>query len=106
MALRILLALAVALLAGLLASRLTKLWNLPAVTAYLVAGILIGPYCLGQLGVEGLGFISAEDVKKYDIVSQVALGFIAFSIGSEFKMQRLKTIGKKAIVTAISDCPN
>ena len=50
-----LLALSVALFAGLLMSRLTKIWNLPAVTAYLVAGILIGPYCLGQLGVPGLG---------------------------------------------------
>lgn len=101
MALRILLALAVALLAGLLASRLTKLWNLPAVTAYLVAGILIGPYCLGQLGVEGLGFINAEDVKKYDIVSQVALGFIAFAMGNEFRLSELKKIGKKAVVIAI-----
>ena len=46
----ILIRLAVALLAGLLASRITRYLKLPAVTAYLVAGILIGPYCLGQLG--------------------------------------------------------
>lgn len=98
---RILLALAVALLAGLLMSRLTKLWNLPAVTAYLVAGILIGPYCLGQLGVEGLGFVSLENVKQYDLISQAALGFIALAMGNEFRVSELKKIGKKAVVIAI-----
>lgn len=98
---RILLALAVALLAGLLMSRLTKLWNLPAVTAYLVAGILIGPYCLGQLGVEGLGFVSLENVKQYDLISQAALGFIALAMGNEFRLSELKKIGKKAVVIAI-----
>ena len=87
-----LLALSVALFAGLLMSRLTKIWNLPAVTAYLVAGILIGPYCLGQLGVPGLGFISSEDVGNYDIISDVALGFIAFSIGGEFKLSSIRSI--------------
>ncbi len=97
----ILLSLSIALLAGLLMSRLTKLWNLPAVTAYLVAGILIGPYCLGALGVEGLGFISAADVKKYDIISQAALGFIALAMGNEFRVSELKKIGKKAVVIAI-----
>ena len=98
---RILLALSVALLAGLLMSRLTKLWNLPAVTAYLVAGILIGPYCLGQLGIEGLGFVSLENVKQYDLISQAALGFIALAMGNEFRVSELKKIGKKAVVIAI-----
>ncbi len=54
-----LLVLSIALFSGLVMSRLTKLWNLPAVTAYLVAGIIIGPYCLGRLGVPGIGFISS-----------------------------------------------
>ena len=77
----VLLALSVALLAGLMMSRVTKIWNLPAVTAYLVAGILIGPYCLGRLGITGLGFVSAEDVSQYSIISEVALGFIALAMG-------------------------
>lgn len=100
-ALTILLSLSIALLAGLFMSRLTKIWNLPAVTGYLVAGILIGPYCLGALGVEGIGFISSADVKKYDIISQVALGFIALAMGNEFRVSELKKIGKKAVVIAI-----
>ena len=49
---QILLSLSLALLVGLLLSRLAKLVNLPAVTAYLVAGILVGPFVLGQFGVE------------------------------------------------------
>lgn len=96
-----LLALSIAMLAGLLMSRLTKLWNLPAVTAYLVAGILIGPYCLGQLGVPGIGFISHDDVASYSIISDAALGFIAFSMGNEFRLTELKKTGRQAIIIAI-----
>ena len=75
---QILLTLSVALFAGLMMSRLAKKVKLPAVTAYLVAGVLIGPYILGALGIKGLGFVSLEDVKSYGIISDVALGFIAF----------------------------
>ena len=89
-----LLALSIALFAGLMMSRVTKKWNLPAVTAYLVAGILIGPFCLGRLGIEGIGFISLENVESFKILSDVALGFIAYAIGGEFKLTYLKKIGK------------
>ena len=82
-------------------SRLAKRVQLPAVTAYLVAGILIGPYLLGALGVKGLGFVSMQDIKSYSIISDVALGFIAFSIGNEFRLSQLKQIGKKATVIGI-----
>ncbi|MBQ7153795.1 MAG: cation:proton antiporter [Clostridia bacterium] len=98
---QILLSLSIALLAGLMMSRLTKIWNLPAVTAYLVAGILIGPYCLGLLGIPGIGFISAEDVDNYSIISDAALGFIAFSMGNEFRLEDLRKIGKQAVVIAV-----
>ena len=101
MIMQTLLALSIAMLAGLMMSRLTKVWNLPAVTAYLVAGILIGPYCLGQLGIPGLGFISHEDVTSYSIVSEAALGFIAVAMGNEFRLSELKHIGRKAVVIAI-----
>lgn len=97
----ILLALSIALLSGLMLSRLAKLVNLPAVTAYLIAGIIIGPFCLGQLGVKGLGFISLEDVESYSLICDVALGFIAFSIGNEFRLSQLKKIGKQATVIGI-----
>ena len=98
---QLLFSVAVALAAGLLMSRAAKKLSLPAVTGYLVAGILIGPYCLGRLGVPGLGFVSAESVAAMDIMSQVALGFIAFSIGNEFRISQLKKIGKQATVVAI-----
>ncbi len=97
-----LLALSVALFAGLMLSRLAKLVQLPAVTAYLVAGILIGPYLLGSFGVKGLGFISMEDIDSFGIIPDVALGFIAFSIGNEFRMSSLKQIGKQATVIGIA----
>ena len=97
----ILLCLSISLLAGLMLSRLAKLANLPAVTAYLVAGILVGPYCLGALGVQGLGFTSKHDIEGVSILSDVALGFIAFSIGNEFRVSQLKKIGKQATIVGI-----
>ena len=97
---QILLALSIAMLAGLVLSRITKIFNLPAVTAYLVAGILIGPYCLGALGIEGIGF-TAESLEGFTIISDVALGFIAITMGNEFRVSELKKIGKQAVVIAI-----
>lgn len=101
----ILFILAIALFAGLLLSRLAKVLQLPAVTAYLVAGVLIGPFCLGALGnylnVSWLGFISLEKAEEFSIISDVALGFIAFSIGNEFRLADLKKIGKQATIIGI-----
>lgn len=86
----ILLSLSVAVLAGLLMTRVFKPLKLPSVTAYLVAGVLIGPYCLGRIGVPGLGFTSMESVESLGLISDVALGFIAFAIGNEFRLSQLK----------------
>lgn len=97
----ILLSLSISLLAGLLLSRVAKLLQLPAVTAYLVAGILVGPYVLGAFGVRGLGFISMAEVEGYSIICDVALGFIAFSIGNEFRLTQLKAIGRQATIVGI-----
>jgi len=91
-----LLSVSVALLAGLIMTRFFKPLKLPAVTAYLIAGVLVGPYCLGALHIGGVGFTSAEAVHSLGIISDVALGFIAFSIGSEFLIDDLKKIGKQA----------
>ncbi len=94
--------LAIALFAGLLLSRLAKLVQLPAVTAYLVAGILIGPFCLGAFGIQGLGFTQTDiSTEAFSIISDVALGFIAFSIGNEFRVSQLKKIGKQATIIGI-----
>ena len=82
-------------------SRLTKLLNLPAVTAYLVAGLLLGPFLLGRLNIPGLGFNSLEQVEGMSIITQTALGFIAFTIGNEFRLSQLKATGAKAITIGI-----
>lgn len=92
-----LLSVSVALLAGLLMTRLFKPFKLPSVTAYLIAGVLVGPYCLGALGLNGIGFNTLESVGTLSLVSEVALGFIAFSIGNEFRLEDLKKTGKQAL---------
>ena len=97
----ILISLSTALTGGLLLSRVAKRLKLPAVTAYLVAGLLLGPFCLGALGIGGLGFASMEAVEGLNMLSQVALGFIAFTIGNEFRVSQLKTMGLQAIVVGI-----
>ncbi len=96
-----LLSLSIAIFAGLMLSRLAKLVKLPAVTAYLVAGILVGPYFLGAFDIIGLGFTSMSDIKTYELFADVALGFIAFSIGNEFRLAQLKQTGKQATVIGI-----
>ena len=96
-----LLSVSIALLVGLLMTRVFKPLKLPSVTAYLIAGLLIGPYFLGRLGVGGLGFDSMESVEHLRVIADVALGFIAFSIGSEFRLEELRIIGKKAVVIGI-----
>ena len=96
-----LICLAVAMIGGLMMSRLTKKLHLPAVTAYLVAGLLMGPFVLGAVGVPGLGFNSLHQVEGLRIITQTALGFIAFTIGNEFRLSQLKATGKAAITIGI-----
>lgn len=104
-ALCILMPIGIAMTAGLLLSRVVKKLKLPAVTGYLIAGILVGPYCLGALGeivdIPWLGYVSAESVEGASILSKIALGFIAFAIGDEFRLSSLKKIGKQATIIGI-----
>ncbi|MBR4795545.1 MAG: cation:proton antiporter [Lachnospiraceae bacterium] len=93
--------LAVALTGGLMMSRLAKKVHLPAVTAYLIAGLLLGPFFIGRFGISGIGFATLEEVANLKIVSQVALGFIAFAIGNEFRLSSLKLMGKQAVTVGI-----
>ncbi|MBQ7566623.1 MAG: cation:proton antiporter [Oscillospiraceae bacterium] len=90
-----LLSLSVAALAGLLLTRLLRPLRLPDVTAYIIAGVLVGPYCLGSLGVPGLGF-APGDTEKFSLICDVALGFIAFSIGKEMRLRQLRKTGRQA----------
>ncbi|MBP3437463.1 MAG: cation:proton antiporter [Clostridia bacterium] len=96
----IFLSLSIALLAGLLLSRLAKIVKLPAVTAYLISGVLIGPFVLGALHIPGIG-ITADQIEGFGLISDLALGFIAFSMGNEFRITQLKRIGKQATVIGV-----
>ena len=96
----IFLSLSIALLSGLLLSRLAKKVKLPAVTAYLISGVLIGPFVLGAIGIPGIG-ITAEQIESFGLVSDLALGFIAFAMGNEFRLTQLKKIGKQATVIGV-----
>ena len=96
-----LLSLAVAVIAGLMMTRVVKRFSLPAVTAYLVAGVLIGPYCLGRLRIPGIGFESMEQLDGLKMFSEVALGFIAFAIGNEFRLSSLRETGRQATIVGI-----
>lgn len=91
-----LLSIATALFAALMMTRLLGRLKLPDVTAYLIAGVLVGPFFLGRLGIPGLGFVSTKAVGDLSLFSSLALGFIAFSIGSEFNLSALKKIGRQA----------
>ena len=96
-----LLSLSIAMFAGLMMTRVMNRWHLPDVTAYLIAGLLIGPCFVGALGVPGLGFSSYEELDGLGLISDVALGFIAFSIGNEFRLSQLRETGKQALVVGI-----
>ena len=93
--------LSVCLVGGLLLTRLTNKLRLPDVTAYLLSGLLLGPFCLGLLHIPGLGFSTPEEVKGLDLICQAALGFIAFTIGNEFRLEQLKHMGRQAITVGI-----
>ena len=96
----LLLSLSIALLAGLLMSRVVKLLKLPAVTGYLIAGILVGPMLLGKINIDGIG-ITESELDGLKILSELALGFIAFAMGNEFRLNHLKKIGKQATIIGI-----
>ena len=98
----ILISLSLALIFGLVMSRAAKLFNLPAVTSYLIGGLLLGPYAIGAFGIPGIGFNSLEELNALAIVTQVALGFIAFLIGNEFRVKDLKVMGRQAIIVGIA----
>ena len=100
---QMLICLSLALIAGLLMSRAAKAVRLPAVTAYLLTGLLMGPFFLGRLGLSrfGFGFGSLAAVEGYGILTQVALGFIAFVIGNEFRLSALESMGRQAVTVGI-----
>lgn len=97
----ILLGISIALIAGLISNRLIKLVNLPNVTGYLIVGILLGPYFFSLFNSNLTGVLSEHMVESFGIIVDVALGFIAFSIGSEFKLASIKKLGKGIITITL-----
>ena len=98
-----LLSVSIALFFGLMMTRIFRFLkiNFPDVTSFLLAGLLVGPYALGQLQIPGLGFSDMADVERVSILSNVALGFIAFDIGNEFRLSHLRETGKTATIIGI-----
>lgn len=96
-----LLSISVALVAGMMMTRLLKRFNLPDVTSYLITGVLLGPCLIGAFGIPGIGFNTFEQVEGLSVISDVALGFIAFAIGSEFRLSSLETTGKAAVIVGV-----
>ena len=93
---------AFALFAGLMMTRAFKILGgnkFPDVTAFLLAGVLVGPYLMGRFN---LGFTNANELESVAMLSNLALGFIAFDIGSEFRYSKIKEFGSKAIFIGIS----
>ncbi len=101
---QILLSIAVCMFAGLMMTRVLKRLKLPDVTSYLIAGVLVGTYCIGRFVIGGFSFgfnDGVAPVGSFTIISDIALGFIAFDIGNEFRLKDLKHTGKKATVIGI-----
>lgn len=87
--------LALALFLGLASSKVVKLLKLPNVTGYIIIGLLTGPYCLG---------LFPEDlIASLAMIPEAALAFIAFSIGSEFRLDYLKKVGKAPVIIAFAE---
>lgn len=96
------LCIAIALFVGLLSSRLMKVLRLPNVTGYLISGIIFGPYVLGQfIGGWNADPSSQTSIQAISWISEIALGFIAFTIGCSFKASSLKAVGKRVIIITI-----
>ncbi len=88
---------AIALSCGLLMSKLMKLIHFPNVTGYLIGGIIIGPWVLGLFDRD----LFSNILSNISWISDIALGFIAFTIGGSFKLSALKKVGKRATVITV-----
>lgn len=89
---RVYLYLALALFLALIAGKIVKQIKMPNVTGYLIMGLLVGPYCFN--------LIPLDMIETFSFIPEIALGFIAFSIGAEFKLSYLKKVGKSPIIIA------
>lgn len=91
----VIIGISIMLFSGFLMTRVTKLLRLPNVTAYIVAGILVGPFCFD--------LIPKQVIDGTDFISDIALAFIAFSVGEFFKLSSLKKNGLKTLIITLSE---
>ena len=95
------LCIALALFVGLLSSRLMKLVRLPNVTGYLLSGILFGPFVLGKF-IGGWSIDNPEtSINAIQWISEIALGFIAFTIGCSFRKEAIQHVGKRIVIITL-----
>ena len=89
----IILTIAVMLASGFLLTRFTKRLHLPNVTGYIIAGVIIGPWCLN--------LVPSQYIEQMDFITDLALAFIAFGVGKYFKLSSLKANGKKMVILTL-----
>lgn len=89
----IILSIAIMLASGFLLTRITKRLHLPNVTGYIIAGVIIGPWCLN--------LVPSEYINQMDFVTDLALAFIAFGVGKYFKLSALKANGKNMVILTL-----
>ena len=89
----IILSIAIMLASGFLLTRITKRLHLPNVTGYIIAGVIIGPWCLN--------LVPSEYINQMDFVTDLALAFIAFGVGKYFRLSSLKANGKNMVILTL-----
>lgn len=89
----VLLAFVITIVAGVLAGRAVEKIKLPAITGYVLAGIIIGPHVLG--------IVNTETLHALEIFTTIALGFIAFNIGAELYIPKVKKSGKEVVIIVL-----
>lgn len=94
----IILVLGILLIFGLASTRVMKIFKLPNVTGYLIIGLLTALMCILIDHLSGNSVLTDELISLNDIVSSIALGFIALSIGEEFRLSKIKSIGFKIVI--------
>jgi Kef-type K+ transport system membrane component KefB len=93
--LHIILKISLILVIGFIFGKLAKLLKLPSVSGYLIAGLLLGP--------SFFSFVSPEETKSFEIISEITLSFIAFGIGSEFMLKDIVKMGKKIAIITLAE---
>ena len=91
----LLLKISIVLLVGALGGRVAKIFNLPNVSGYLVAGLFLGP--------SFIKLVSSQDIEAYSSINELALAAIAFSIGSEFVIKDMLKLGKSIIIITLAE---